>query len=157
MRSLLAIATAFAVAAVALPAANMPHVLHEKRENTRPVWTKRQEAPAAAKVPVRIGMTQSNLDKGHDMLMDVSRHDSPNYGKHYSADDIIDIFAPSKDTVNAVSDWLRSAGISRFSQSTNKQWMQLDLKIEELESLLKTKYHEWEHTDSGDLHVACDQ
>lgn len=158
MRSLLAIATAFAVAAVALPTANVPHVLHEKRHPTpTTVWAKRQAAPASAKIPVRIGMTQRNLDKGHDMLMDVSRHDSPKYGKHYTADEIEDIFAPSKDTVDAVSAWLRSVGIQGFGQSVNKQWMQVDLKVEELESLLKTKYHEFEHVGSGDVHLACDE
>lgn len=157
MHSFITLATAFAVAAVALPSAHPPYTLHEKRESSHPAWVKRSEVPTGAKLPVRIGLSQSNLDKGHDLLMDISTHSSPNYGKHYSADEIIDLFAPAEDSVNAVSDWLRSAGIEHFTQSVNKQWLQVDLRVEELEDLLHTKYHEWEHTGSGDVHVACDE
>ena len=47
------------------------HVLHEKRELTHPRWVKRSEIPSSAKLPMRIGLTQSNLDKGMDYIMDV--------------------------------------------------------------------------------------
>ena len=152
-----AIISALAATALALPAVNVPHALHEKRDVTKASWVKRADVPHAALLPVRIGLTQSNLDKGHEMLMDVSRHNSPNFGKHYTSEEISEIFAPSEHTVSAVSEWLRSAGIEKFAQSFNKQWMQLDLTAQELGSLLKTQYHEWEHVDSGDVHVACDE
>jgi len=61
--------------------------------------------------------------------------------------------------VDAINDWLVSAGIAaeKISQSTNKQWMQFDASAEELESLLNTKYHVYEHTKTGKQTVACDE
>lgn len=90
--------------------------------------------------------------------MEVSRHDSPKYGKWYSAEEIVDIFAPKEATVDAVRSWLEGAGIAahRISQSANKQWIQFDASIDEAEELLKTKYHVYEHKVSGKTHVACD-
>jgi tripeptidyl-peptidase-1 len=153
----LALTTALAAAVSALPAHNAPHARHEKRGATPASWVKRSIVPDKALLPVRIGLSQSNLDRGHDMLMDISRHDSPNYGKHLTQEEVHDLFAPAEDTIAAISLWLREAGIEKFKQSVNKQWMQLDLTAEELGSLLKTEYHEWEHVDSGDMHVACDE
>lgn len=84
---------------------------------------------------------------------------SAKYGKHYTAEEVTEIFAPSKATVDAVHDWLVSAGLAaeKISQSVNKQWMQLDVPAADLESLLQTEYHVYEHTGTGKTTVACDQ
>ncbi|EHL01600.1 putative Tripeptidyl-peptidase sed1 [Glarea lozoyensis 74030] len=42
-----------------------------------------------------------------------SAHDSPRYGKHYTAEEVADLFAPSKSTTNAIYEWLVSFGIPR--------------------------------------------
>ena len=88
-----------------------------------------------------------------------SNHDSPNYGRHYTAEEVIDIFAPSKETVDSVRGWLENAGItaSRISQSANKQWLQFDAKVEEVEALLHTEYHAYEHKDTGKFNFACEK
>jgi tripeptidyl-peptidase-1 len=88
-----------------------------------------------------------------------SKHDSPKYGRHYSAEEVAEIFAPSRSTVDAIYDWLVSAGIAseKISQSANKQWMQFDASALDLESLLQTKYHIYEHTDTGASTIACDE
>lgn len=54
---------------------------------------------------------------------------------------------------------LSSAGIAaeKISQSTNKQWMQFDVSAFDLETLLNTKYHIYEHTETGKLAIACDE
>jgi tripeptidyl-peptidase-1 len=72
---------------------------------------------------------------------------------------VADIFAPSQSSVDAVRDWLVSAGVKveKISQSVNKQWMQFDVSAAELESLLNTEYHVWEHTGTGKSTVACDK
>lgn len=48
------------------------HVQHEKRtvEQGRR-WVKVKRAEAQATLPMRIGLKQSNLEKGHDLLMDM--------------------------------------------------------------------------------------
>nr|POE59080.1 tripeptidyl-peptidase sed1 [Quercus suber] len=135
------------------------HVLHEKRDISSLRWIKGDRFESDIVMPVRIGMTQSNLDLGHDHLMDISDPESENYGKHWSAEDVHDLFAPSSKTVDAVRSWLEAAGIQaeRISQSVNKQWMQFDATTAELEDLVKAKYHHFEHSALGRTSVACDE
>jgi tripeptidyl-peptidase-1 len=85
--------------------------------------------------------------------------DSRSYGKHYSAEDIHEIFAPAKQSVDAVKTWLNKAGIEaeRISQSVNKQWIQLDLSASEAEQLLQTKYHFYDHAATGKTTIGCDE
>lgn len=136
---------------------DLPHVLHEKREYDPGSWLYQGQVPRGTRLPVRIGMTQSNLDQGHNLLMELSHHASPKYGQHYTAEEVIEIFAPAQGTVDAIGEWLESAGIQAYSQSVNKQWMQFDVAVEDLESLLRTKYHEYEHDATGVTNVACEE
>jgi tripeptidyl-peptidase-1 len=62
--------SALALQVVALPAPES-HVVHERREVQSQAWVKRDIIDPALVVPVRIGMTQSNLENGHDLLMEV--------------------------------------------------------------------------------------
>lgn len=159
--SIATLVAALAAFAAAVPAAvpHLDYVVHEKRDldATSKTWVKRSTVPVGRALPIRIGLTQSNLDEGHDMLMAVSEHDSPSFGKHYTQEEIIDLFAPAKSTVDAVRAWLESAGIKDVTQSTNKQWLQVDVPVEQLDALLQTSYHEFEHQETGAVHVACDQ
>lgn len=66
----LSILSALAAQVVAVPhPAN--HLVHERRDTTPKTWIKRDRLDATVELPVRIGMTQSNLDRGHDLLMEV--------------------------------------------------------------------------------------
>lgn len=88
-----------------------------------------------------------------------SHHKSPRYGKHYTVEEVHDIFAPSEESVDAVRAWLESAGIApeRVSQSVNKQWLQFDADAEEVENLLQTEYYVYSHSVTGKSHVATDE
>lgn len=68
--STLAIFGAIAAQAVAVPFQNS-RVVHERRDLVPKAWVKRNRLEPSAELPVRIGMTQRNLDKGHDLLMEV--------------------------------------------------------------------------------------
>lgn len=131
-------------------------VLHEKRDAST-VWLKGSRVHGDVKLPMRIGLTQSNLDKGHDLLNEVSHPGSARYGKHYTAEEVADIFAPSKDTVKSVKAWLEAAGIRGVSQSINKQWLQFDAKTSEAEDLFGSEYHFFEHKGLGSTSIACDE
>ena len=84
---------------------------------------------------------------------------SPKYGQYYSVEDVTDYFAPSDESVAAVRAWLENAGIEsdRISQSTNKQWIQLDAYTHEAEDLLKNKFHIYEHDSNGKMSIGCDE
>lgn len=55
----------------ALAAPTGSQVIHEKRDTNSPRWIKREAVNPSTKVPVRIALKQSNLDKGMDYLLDV--------------------------------------------------------------------------------------
>lgn len=131
---------------------------HEKHERHHLTGWKRAERPRPdQKLPMRIGLKQSNLDRAHDMLMDIASPDSPNYGRHLTVDQVTDLFAPAAESVDAVRHWLTSAGVDarRITQSTNKQWLQFVASVEEAERLLFADYHLYEHLESGLKTVVC--
>lgn len=82
---------------------------------------------------------------------------SSRYGQHLSAEEVHGLFAPTDKSVGEVRSWLESAGIAgdRITQSVNKQWIQFDADVEELEELLRTKYYLYSHDQTGRTHVAC--
>ena len=47
------------------------HQIHERRDYTPARWTKRDRVESHKLLPMRIGLTQTNLEKGHGHLMDV--------------------------------------------------------------------------------------
>ena len=88
-----------------------------------------------------------------------SNPNSPNYRKYLNVHEVNDLFAPAKDAVSAVRDWLENAGIAadRVTQSANKQWLQFDGDAEEVESLLGTEYYIYTHDTSGRSHLGCEE
>ena len=63
-----------AIAAPAPSPSLQHHVLHERRDLNAPGeadWFRRGPVPVARKLPVRIGLTQSNLHLGDDLLLEV--------------------------------------------------------------------------------------
>lgn len=46
-------------------------VIHERRDGLPQGWSRHTKAAASSILPMRIGLVQSNLEKGHDLLMDV--------------------------------------------------------------------------------------
>lgn len=76
-----------------------------------------------------------------------------------SSTEVIDLFAPASESVDAVTEWLKSAGFAadRFSQSANKQWMQFDATAAEVEDLLFTEFYVYEHRQTGTENIACDE
>ncbi|KAJ6000713.1 Aorsin [Penicillium waksmanii] len=139
--------------------APVKHVLHEKREERSLDWVKGDRVESNAILPVRIGLTQNNLEKGYDYLMDVSNPESSKYGKYWSADEVHDMFAPSSQTVEDVREWLHSVGIdpSRVVHSDNKGWIAFDAYAHEAERLFMTEFYEHKHTASQSMKIGCDE
>jgi len=162
--------TALAVGATCLSACHaLPspisskYVVHEKRDAEG--WlgarslVKRDRMDTTKSLPIRIGLSQNDMHKGHDWLMDVSHPSSPNYGKHWTASEVNKAFAPTLETIQAVRDWLVGAGIDakRMSLSDNKGWIGFDATIEEAEQLFRAQYYEHEHADVNKYSVGCDE
>lgn len=134
---------------------------HEKRDfNGLAVPKKGDRLSASTVLPMRIGLAQNeeSLDKAAGWLMDVSHPKSARYGQHWTSEEVIRAFEPSKDSVNVVVEWLSSAGIAkeRITHSDNKLWLAFDASAEEAESLLHADFHEYAHP-KGHTMVGCDE
>ena len=51
--------------------AGLKHAVHEKRDTPALDWVKSARIEADAVLPMRIGLTQTNLDRGYDHVMEV--------------------------------------------------------------------------------------
>ena len=91
--------------------------------------------------------------------MNRSHPASSNYGKHLSKEEVVELFAPTQERVETVTSWLKSSlgGNRKITLASNKQWIQLDATIAELQDLLHTDYYEYEHLDSGKSVLGCDE
>lgn len=65
-----AVFLALATAIVAVPLETV-HKLHERRDNHPQSWVKRSKVPGSAKLPIRIGLKQHNLQAGQDLLLEM--------------------------------------------------------------------------------------
>lgn len=67
---LIAAIVGFGIGCRAIPTLST-HALHEKRSSMPRLWERGSRVDGHAILPVRIGLTQNNLDNGYDYLMDV--------------------------------------------------------------------------------------
>ena len=137
--------------AFAAPSRRSPHVLHESRAFEPLDWVPVGRLDSNKVLPMRFGLAQQNLHRVEEMLMAVSHPESPSYGKHYTPADVVDTFAPSEETITAVTNWLIDSGFApnRLRLSANKGWISLEATTSEVEDLLKAEYHVYSHA-SGD-------
>lgn len=72
MKSSILLLGAAAAAVSVLAAPKPPHYeVHERREFIPNSWTEGKRLDGLTSLPVRIGLTQSNLDYGHDLLTEM--------------------------------------------------------------------------------------
>ncbi|KAI0028799.1 subtilisin-like protein [Vararia minispora EC-137] len=134
------------------------HVLHERRAMQPVSWVRERRLEADKILPLRIGLKQQNMDRVEDMLLSVSHPDSPTYAQHWSAERVVNFFAPHEDTVSAVTAWLAEYGLTgdRVRLSPNKGWLETELSVAEAEELLGAEYHVYSHA-SGIEQIGCER
>jgi tripeptidyl-peptidase-1 len=135
------------------------YVIHEKRDAAPMGWSKAERLDRRALIPMKIALTQRNIDLGADYLHEVSHPESAKYGQHWTAQEVADHFAPSEETISSVMDWLIASGISSDSVklSKGKNWINYEASVDQAESLLNAKYHRYEHDATGHPHIGCDE
>lgn len=153
--SVIAVLTALVCFSIATPTPKA--ILHEKRDRPLSRYVRGARADGQAIVPIRIGLTQTNLgeDVAYEKLMDVADPASANYGKHWSAADVHEAFAPTKETVEIVEAWLTASGIAmeRIRHYENRAWLAFEGTIGEAEALFKAQYYEHAHKSRNELRV----
>ncbi|TVY45567.1 Aorsin [Lachnellula occidentalis] len=134
------------------------HIRHEKRASGDQL-IKRSRADPSLQLPVRIALAQNNLDHGGDRLLDISDPRSANFGKHLSSEEVGDLFRPSSESISTVRHWLHDSGIEleRHNVTVGKGWLKFYASVGELENLLSAKYHVYEHLNTEEAHIGCDE
>ena len=142
------------VALAAPPSPRSNYIVHETRAAESIHWAKTGRLDSNRVLPMRFGLVQQNLHRLEEMLMSVSDPESPKYAQHFTPMEVVDTFAPSEETISAVTKWLVDSGISRdrLRLSTNKGWIHVNASTSEVESLLNTEYHVYTHP-SGDTQI----
>ncbi|KAI1173492.1 tripeptidyl-peptidase 1 precursor [Nemania sp. FL0916] len=112
-------------------------------------WSKVARAPADQVMHIQIGLKQNNFAELEKQLYEVSDPAHPKYGQHLSVDDVEELVKPTKQTSDLVHAWLGDNGIVPTSYSAAKDWITVALPISDIERLLDTEYHIFEHADGS--------
>ncbi|KAI9066077.1 subtilisin-like protein [Trametes sanguinea] len=144
-------------AAVASPF--VPRVAHERRSVVPRGWNPVRRADSDFVIPLRIGLSQSNMHSLEDFLLDVSHPESPNYGNHWSPAKVAETFKPSAESVSTVRGWLVDSGIGadRMRLNPSGAWLVANVTVAEAEELLGTTYYVYEHADTGHKQLGCEE
>ncbi|CCE31770.1 related to Tripeptidyl-peptidase I precursor [Claviceps purpurea 20.1] len=84
---------------------------------------------------------------------------SPDYGKHYTTDQIINLFAPKQESIDVVKAWLVESGVPADSISLSKSrgWLMFNSSVSKLETLVKADYHVFENVHSRSEHIGTEE
>ncbi|KAK7025541.1 hypothetical protein VNI00_015894 [Paramarasmius palmivorus] len=145
------------VSSYAAPSFSDTHLVHERRTISPSGWIPSRRADPMRVHPLRVGLAQQNLDRLEELLLSVSDPTSQSFGQHWSPQELVDAFSPSRDSISAVLRWLSDSGISpeRAKLSANKGWIQVNTTIAETEQLLRTEFHSYVHSETGIEHIGC--
>ncbi|OTB02283.1 hypothetical protein M426DRAFT_322859 [Hypoxylon sp. CI-4A] len=137
-------------AAVAKPVVsrNTPYRVKDSHHVPR-AWRRVKRAPGDHVIDLQIGVKQSNFAELERHLYEVSDPDHQRYGQHLSADEVRELVKPTDETLDLVHEWLESNGVTPSGYSSAKDWITVSLPVKEVERLLDTEYHIYEHKDGG--------
>ncbi|KAG8220430.1 peptidase S8/S53 domain-containing protein [Butyriboletus roseoflavus] len=151
----------FVLLSLALAATSDPllsrWIPHERRSHIPSGWNLARKHDPSAVIPLRFALAQSNIEDLEEYLYDVSHPSSPNYGKHWSAGKVASTFAPGRESVDTVRDWLLESGVEshRVELSASGGWLEFKATVREAEDLLHASYNVYGH-ETGAEHVACE-
>ncbi|MEQ0560751.1 S53 family serine peptidase [Amycolatopsis sp. NEAU-NG30] len=84
----------------------------------------------------------------------VSTPGSPQYGRHLTNADFVARFAPSEQTVDQVTAWLRSQGLRVTGVAGNRHFVEADGEVGQLQAAFRTTLGKFRHTTrDGRTHV----
>ncbi|KAM0485535.1 hypothetical protein ACHAPX_001523 [Trichoderma viride] len=133
-------------------------VVHEKRDQVPPEWTKVSRAVPDTAIELRIGLKQSNLEHAEDLANQISHPKSEKYGKYLTAQQVVDLFAAPQEVISETVQWLRQGGINsnRIKPTAGRNWLKFNTTVAVAEKLLDTTYYTYRNEEEGVEVVACE-
>lgn len=98
---------------------------------------------------IALTVSQKQFNSLDALLLDISTPSSPLYGKHLTAEEVTNIFAPNQLKTHQILAWLDSYGIARdhvnFSSTFDVAIVKTTIQV--AEKLLNTKYYSFSHAN----------
>ncbi|KAK7998385.1 ribonuclease T2 [Apiospora arundinis] len=103
-------------------------------------------------VDIALSLSSMRVSEAERTLMEISESSSPRFGRHLDAGQVSQMFAPDKDHVHKVVEWLTSAGIplSSIQSSATGDHLFFNVTVSAAEGLLRTRYVQY--SDEGETH-----
>ncbi|KAE8454669.1 hypothetical protein EG329_000292 [Mollisiaceae sp. DMI_Dod_QoI] len=120
-------------------------------------WTKDESARLdkdSSLMKLRIHLVHQDMDKFHELAMNIATPGHDLYGKHLSQEVIDAMIAPKDESTELVMQWLRSEGlIGHASISPRSDSVILEASIAQVEKLLHAKYEAFSNKETGDASI----
>lgn len=98
-----------------------------------------QEASGNIKAFVALKENQQGLHKVKESVEAASDPANPNYGRHLSWEELNALVAPSEAEVEAVVQWLQSAGVEKYEVMASRSWIRFTASPAALEALVQCR------------------
>ncbi|PRP86479.1 hypothetical protein PROFUN_05261 [Planoprotostelium fungivorum] len=112
-------------------------------------WSATQKRDGGdAPLTLTIALKQRNMEKLDLILTQVSDPTSPQYGRYLTREQVIDLVAPTSDSILQVTQWLRSQGASPtdIHLHESKDFIDVTLSHSAAERMLETTFVSYIHT-----------
>ncbi|PIB00184.1 Tripeptidyl-peptidase sed3 [Cercospora beticola] len=129
------------------------YVLKERHVVPRS-WRKLGPASKRDTLNLKIGLVQQNPGAIEQHLMQISDPTHERYGKHLSQEEIDEIVAPPKESMDLVKSWLEEHGITNYVPNKSKTMIHCAIPIGKAETLLNTTYSTFKHEDGTEINRA---
>ena len=96
---------------------------------------------------LQVALTQQNIDQLETKLASVSTPGSPSYGQYLDLDEISATFGASETSSKAVTSWLKSSGVTKYSTQGDSIWFQST--VAQANSMLGTTFHNYVDSTTG--------
>ncbi|KAF9286901.1 hypothetical protein BGZ68_002443 [Mortierella alpina] len=113
------------------------YIAFEKLSSPPKQWKYQEPAPSGTKINLRIGLKLQNIERFHQMVVDLSTPGHPTYGQHMTQDEINAIINPLEKSAQLVLEWLKASGIHAVHDN---QWVEADVTIAQAQELLQTRF-----------------
>ncbi|KGQ06545.1 Tripeptidyl-peptidase sed1 [Beauveria bassiana D1-5] len=127
------------------------YTVHQRRNLVYDArFEKRSAVDADSKIPFEIALKQGNLQEAEDKLYDM---------QHLSREEVVSMFAADDQSIASVKQWLIGHGIAEKDIHVNptKTWITVDTTAGVVEKALKTRYHIYRSTASGQDHIGSEE
>jgi tripeptidyl-peptidase-1 len=116
-----------------------------------------EKAQGSSQIQIQLAFIQSNIESAAESLLKVSDPTSPEYGRHWTASEVVEAFAPRAEYISSAIDWLRRSGISttQLSGSNSRGHILIDLTVDDAERLFNTVCSQFNYGETGGSWIDC--